>query len=295
MADYARKIVEVNGASDVIKVIRGKIEEIELPEKVDVIISEWMGYFLVYETMLSSVIFARNRWMRPDGIMLPTEATLFLGAFSWPEKIQEHIGCWRRMYGYDFTPLLPLASRSLIEEPIVEMLTPQQEVTESEPILHLDLRTVEEKDLVEWKANATLKAIISARVYGVFAWFEVQFPRSKPDTKERSSKVEKEFDDSGLILSTSPEDEPTHWAQTIFFFENFPLLEQDDRLETKLNVKTNAQNPRLLDIEVSWRHQPDTTRTSRNNLKEAKKNDDTCAASVQTPSLDWKKSNYKMQ
>ena len=44
---------------DVIEVIQGTIETIELPEKVDIIISEWMGYFLLRESMLDSVLLAR--------------------------------------------------------------------------------------------------------------------------------------------------------------------------------------------------------------------------------------------
>ena len=46
--------------------MRGKVEEVQLPagvEKVDVIISEWMGYCLFYESMLKTVLFARNRWL----------------------------------------------------------------------------------------------------------------------------------------------------------------------------------------------------------------------------------------
>ena len=36
------------------------MEEITLPvERVDIIISEWMGYFLFYESMLDTVIYAR--------------------------------------------------------------------------------------------------------------------------------------------------------------------------------------------------------------------------------------------
>ena len=37
-----------------------------LPEgvdKVDIIISEWMGYCLFYESMLQTVIFARDKWL----------------------------------------------------------------------------------------------------------------------------------------------------------------------------------------------------------------------------------------
>ena len=48
----------------VITIFRGKVEEVELPvEKVDIIISEWMGYCLFYESMLNTVIFARDKWL----------------------------------------------------------------------------------------------------------------------------------------------------------------------------------------------------------------------------------------
>ncbi|GKA69767.1 protein arginine N-methyltransferase 1.1 [Tanacetum coccineum] len=49
MADMAKEIVKANGLSDVITVLKGKLEELELPvPKVDIIISEWMGYLLYY-------------------------------------------------------------------------------------------------------------------------------------------------------------------------------------------------------------------------------------------------------
>jgi type I protein arginine methyltransferase len=44
--------------------IRGKVEDVTLPvEKVDIIISEWMGYFLIYESMLNTVLVARDKWL----------------------------------------------------------------------------------------------------------------------------------------------------------------------------------------------------------------------------------------
>ena len=60
IVEQARTIVDKNGFNDKVSIIRGKIEEIKLPvEKVDIIISEWMGYCLFYESMLDSVLFAR--------------------------------------------------------------------------------------------------------------------------------------------------------------------------------------------------------------------------------------------
>jgi protein arginine N-methyltransferase 1 len=62
---HSRNIIEENGLSDRITIINGLVEEIELPvDKVDIIISEWMGYFLLYESMFDSVIYARDKWLR---------------------------------------------------------------------------------------------------------------------------------------------------------------------------------------------------------------------------------------
>lgn len=63
-----------NGLTDTITVVHGKVEEVDLvdadgiPVTVDVIVSEWMGYFLLYESMLESVLLARDRWLAPDGV-----------------------------------------------------------------------------------------------------------------------------------------------------------------------------------------------------------------------------------
>lgn len=48
----------------VIIFIKGKIEEVEfLIDKVDIIISEWMGYCFLYELMLDIVLFVRDKWL----------------------------------------------------------------------------------------------------------------------------------------------------------------------------------------------------------------------------------------
>ena len=50
--------------------------------QVDVIISEWMGYFLLYESMLDTVLVARDRWLAPGGVLLPDKASLWLTAIE---------------------------------------------------------------------------------------------------------------------------------------------------------------------------------------------------------------------
>lgn len=59
-------------------VIQGTMESVELPEKVDIIISEWMGYFLLRESMLDSVLVARDKYLKPGGSLFPSHANMYI-------------------------------------------------------------------------------------------------------------------------------------------------------------------------------------------------------------------------
>jgi SAM-dependent methyltransferase len=90
----AREIVKVNGLSDKITLIQGKMEEVELPfPKVDIIISEWMGYFLLYESMLDTVLYARDTYLQKDGLIFPDKATIFFAGIEDGDYKDEKIGC----------------------------------------------------------------------------------------------------------------------------------------------------------------------------------------------------------
>jgi protein arginine N-methyltransferase 1 len=92
--EKAREIVAVNGMSDKITLLQGKMEEVELPfPKVDIIISEWMGYFLLYESMLDTVLYARDKYLAPHGLIFPDKATIFMAGIEDGEYKDEKIGC----------------------------------------------------------------------------------------------------------------------------------------------------------------------------------------------------------
>jgi protein arginine N-methyltransferase 1 len=92
--EKAREIVAANGMSEKITLIQGKMEEALLPvEKVDIIISEWMGYFLLYESMLDTVLLARDKYLAPGGLIFPDKAQIFMAAIEDGEYKDEKIGC----------------------------------------------------------------------------------------------------------------------------------------------------------------------------------------------------------
>jgi len=102
IAEKAEKIAKANNFENVITVIRGKIETISLPpdiEKVDIIVSEWMGYALLYESMLDSVLIARDRFLKPGGVMAPSQCQMMFGLCDGSEIYKDRIGFWEDVYG----------------------------------------------------------------------------------------------------------------------------------------------------------------------------------------------------
>lgn len=96
----AMDIIRENGLENVITLIKGKAEEVTLPvDKVYVIISEWMGYFLLFESMLDTVLFARDKWLKSAGCVYPDRCTLCLAALGNSQKVQQKLSFWDDVYG----------------------------------------------------------------------------------------------------------------------------------------------------------------------------------------------------
>lgn len=80
-----------NNLTDRIVVIPGKVEEVSLPEQVDIIISEPMGYMLFNERMLESYLHAK-KYLRPGGECPCRCGPLPGWAFPGPEARGAHLG-----------------------------------------------------------------------------------------------------------------------------------------------------------------------------------------------------------
>ncbi|KAI2468446.1 S-adenosyl-L-methionine-dependent methyltransferase [Annulohypoxylon bovei var. microspora] len=98
----AQENIYHNGLSSVITCVHGKIEDVSLPvDEVDVIVSEWMGYCLLFEAMLPSVLYARDRYLKPDGLLVPSHANIWVAPVSDAQYVADNVGFWRDVYGFD--------------------------------------------------------------------------------------------------------------------------------------------------------------------------------------------------
>ena len=233
IADYANEIIKKNKLSDRITIIKSKVEDVKLPvDKVDIIISEWMGYFLLYESMLDTVLLARDKWLQKDGYMLPDHATITLAGIEDIDYKRSKINFWENVYNVDMSCF----KNAVIGEPLVEVCPKKLINSSSCRILDIDLYTVKKEDLDFSSTYEITFTRDNDRFSGLVAWFDTGF-----------TKLNNKFN-----LTTSPYHTSTHWSQTIFYTKNDLRVNKGDKVTGSIAVKKAKINFRQLDIKISY-------------------------------------------
>ncbi|CAN1857638.1 Probable histone-arginine methyltransferase 1.3 [Linum perenne] len=180
MADYARKLIAGNPSlGERITVIKGKVEEVELPEKADILISEPMGTLLVNERMLESYVIARDRFLVPNGRMFPAVGRIHMAPFSDEYLFVEVANkalFWQQQnyFGVDLTPLHGSAFQGYFSQPVVDAFDPRLLVAPA--VFHvLDFTKMKEEDLYETDIPLRFISSVGTRVHGLACWFDVLF------------------------------------------------------------------------------------------------------------------------
>ncbi|KAL1679402.1 S-adenosyl-L-methionine-dependent methyltransferase [Schizophyllum commune] len=230
--DQAQKIIEANGFKDTITLVKGKLEEAELPIKqFDIIISEWMGYFLLYESMLDTVLIARDQYLKPGGLIFPDNATMYIAAIEDQDYKDEKINFWDNVYGFDYSCIKDIALR----EPLVDTVDLKAVVTDPCVLKHIDLLTVKKEDLA-FTVPFELTATRTDYAHAFLAWFDIVFQCTH-------KKVN---------FSTGPHAQYTHWKQTVFYTPQTITLTEGDKIKGELTCSPNARNNRDLDIKIKY-------------------------------------------
>ncbi|KAL4782416.1 S-adenosyl-L-methionine-dependent methyltransferase [Aspergillus varians] len=253
--DRAKEIVYENGLGDVITCIRGKIEEVILPVKqVDIIISEWMGYGLLFEAMFDSVIYARDRYLAPGGLMAPSHATLRIAPLADPELVTSHIGFWHEVYGFNMKSMLT----GIYDEPIVRTVPPSAIAGDSEIFLTLPLHNITVKELSFLKEfEVTLKDDIDA-LDGWAIWFDIFFMPSSESTLPPNA-IPSDLQKKGIVaFTTGPDGKETHWQQTILLIDHgkkHPIaLKKGQTIKGNVGYQKKNENvhSRSVDITIDY-------------------------------------------
>ncbi|EFP00766.1 hypothetical protein GCK72_022012 [Caenorhabditis remanei] len=235
MALTSRQIIKDNNLDHIIEVIQAKVEDVtELPggyEKVDIIISEWMGYCLFYESMLNTVLHARDKWLAEGGSLFPDKAKLFICAIEDRQYKDDKIHWWDSVYGFNMTAIKNVAVR----EPLVDVVENGQVTTNNCLIKEIDLYTVTVDDL-SFSSPFQLKCKRNDYVQAFVTFFTVEFSKCHKRTG----------------FSTGPDVQYTHWKQTVFYLKDALTVKTGELINGNFEMAPNQKNNRDLDINIKF-------------------------------------------
>jgi SAM-dependent methyltransferase len=191
MVAHAREIARLSGCPG-IRFHHADHESFLGAGQADLIISEWMGHAVFYESMLEPLIALRERWLAPGGAMLPARIDLVCALVSDEELYEEGSFLERRPYGIDFGPIasLPLRQSRLLT------LEEHQIASPCCVLGSLDMLRVQQTPS---RLTGKLVPASDGPAFGLLVWFEAELI-------------------PGVSLGTGPHDPPTHWSQVFLPF-----------------------------------------------------------------------------
>ena len=225
--DIAAEIAKTNEFSDRVKCFKGIIEEIQLPEPVDVIISVFTGNFLLEEDLLPSLFYARDKYLKPGGVMIPQAATMEAVPISAPEIYQQEITCWSDPYlEIDHSVVRNYANQTIYY--YGKELGKAKYLAEPAKLLAMDFYQCKDTNC---NVEVNYKIKESGLCHGWAGWFSMQL--------------------GDKWLSTAPGEPALHWSKA------FLPLDPPLKLKAGDNITLNLARPFFGDW--SWRIKtPDT-------------------------------------
>ncbi|CRH03892.1 protein arginine N-methyltransferase 1, putative [Plasmodium relictum] len=228
----ALKIRDENNLTDKITFIKGLAEQIELPvNKVDIIISEWMGYCLLYENMLDTVLYCRDKWLKKGGLIFPDKAFMYIAGIEDSIYREEKFDFWKNCYDLNFSSVLPI----LKEEVVIDYVDKNFVVTDTCRILTLDLNTCTKEEL-SFVSPFKLKMIRKDYIHALVIWFDVCFSACHTE----------------VSFTTGPFGSHTHWKQIVLYTDNIITAEKNEILRGIFALKKNKKNNRHLDMKLHY-------------------------------------------
>ncbi len=196
VAVMAQELAAANGAADVVRVIHGDIMDIELPERVDVIVSEWLGGFGIDEGMLAPVVAARDRWLKPGGVMIPGSVTAWTGLVL-DRYLGETVGFLRDdPYGLRLDGLVEMTVNEILYSGTFRHLAEGDRRSEPGRLWTTDAGRISlEEARAPHEAETALRVRDAGTANALALWFGAELA-------------------PGTSLSIGPGDPPTHWGMT---------------------------------------------------------------------------------
>ena len=196
IAVLAQDLVTANGVAEIVHVIQGDVLDIDLPERVDVVVSEWLGGFGIDEGMLVPVITARDRWLKPGGVMIPHSVTAW-AALVHDRYLEDMVDFLRdNPYGLKLDELVHKTVNEVLYSGSSRHLAAGDKRSEPSRLWTTQAEVIPlEQAQAPHEAETVLPVHDHGTANALALWFSAELA-------------------AGIALSVGPGDPPTHWGMT---------------------------------------------------------------------------------
>jgi hypothetical protein len=148
-----------------------RIEDVQLPEPVDLIVSVFTGNLLFTEDLLPSLFHARDRYLKPGGHLLPDRAELWLAPIQTPELHSKHIARWSKpVVGLDYSSARAFAANEIWWPPREEFRAATR-LGLGSAVVELDLASSSNADC---QGSGQCRATASGVCHALLGWIRIR-------------------------------------------------------------------------------------------------------------------------
>jgi type I protein arginine methyltransferase len=164
----AREVAAANGCADKIEFFEELSNRVELPFRVDVLLSDLRGVLPLFERHIPVMVDARRRFLAPGGTLIPRKDILWAAIVEAPKPYGELVGPWdRNPFGQD----LSAARQLIVNNPQTIRVSANQLLTAPQLWTTLDYRSIEDSDV---QGNLTWRVQRGGTGHGILVWFDTE-------------------------------------------------------------------------------------------------------------------------
>ncbi len=217
VVQIAQEVARANGVDGRIVVMEGTIEELELPEQVDLIVSVMAGNLLFSEDLLPSLFHARDRYLKPGGRLVPDCAELLLAPVSAPDLHARYVSRWSEpILSLDFSPARRFANNEILWLDRNDLPAQAERLAEGAVLSSVDLMTATRADC---RGEVSCRVGTSGLCHGLLGWIRMRL--------------------GDHWLSTDPYGPEVHWLPALFPLD--PPMQLDAAEEVRIQIQRPAR------------------------------------------------------
>lgn len=215
-AQYSEENIKANNFSDVIQVLSGPIDSLEI-EPVDVLFTTNIGHGIYLNSLLQEFAYAKEHYLKEGGTILPSELRVSIGTFS-PSVLFSNISYWKDVYGFDYTPI----EEDQKKLPFLGSMASSRVKTDSYQIYEAPFGSGEHKGIFDREFELHVQSV--GQICGFLLWFAMGFT----------------LPSRSIVISTAPEDFDTHWSQVCVPFGEWLDMKIGDTIKGRISMRPAA-------------------------------------------------------